>query len=575
MKTTLKFACTAVACAVASLAHAQTRPYPTVTDARLASPEAANWLSYRGNYSGWGYSPLKKIDTKNVGKLTLAWSYTTGLTEGHQSPPIVNGGYMYVTTPGSQVIALDAKTGNELWRFKPQVPAEMMQLHPTNRGVALYGDKVYVATVDCKLVALDAKSGKTLWSAPACEWKNGYYMTLAPLAAKGKIMVGSSGGEMGVRGFIAAFDAETGKEAWRTYTVPGPGEAGNDSWPAGDAYKTGGGSIWITGSYDPQAGLAYWGTGNPSPWTADTRKGDNLYTSSVIAVDVDSGAIKGHHQYQHNDAWDWDEVSAPLLIDTVFEGKPIKAAVHAGRSGYLWMLERKGDQLGYVKAWPYVNNNVVTGVDAKTGRLTYDDSKTPGIGHGAAFCPGAWGGKDWPPEAYNPGTGLLYVPANNNMCGVLPQGENVKYKPGDVYIGYPLDAVLGSIRVPNPDQTVGELQAWDMKTGKLAWAHKFKTFLWAPLMTTAGNLVFAGGTNDRLFRAYDARNGEVLWQFPAPSGVVGVPSSFEVDGEQYIAVQSGWGVDAERIQGAFNAILPDRKVVNPQGGSVLVFKVGK
>jgi alcohol dehydrogenase (cytochrome c) len=450
-----------------------------------------------------------------------------------------------------------------------------LQLHPTSRGVALYGDKVYFATTDCKLVALDAKTGKVLWTSKVEVWKNGYYMSLAPLVAKGKIMVGSSGGEMGVRGFVAALEAETGKEAWRTYTVPGPGDPGHARWPEGDAYKTGGGSVWITGSYDPQTGLAFWGTGNPAPWPIDQRKGDNLYTSSVIALDVDTGALKGYHQYQHNDAWDWDEVSAPLLIDTTFKGKPLKAAVHAGRSGILWVLERTSDKVNFVDAWKYVNNNVVTAIDPKTGRLTYDASKTPGTGKSATFCPGLWGGKDWPPEAYNPNTGMLYVPANNNFCGMLPAGAKEKYKPGDVYIGYPLEGVLGSVRVPDPNQTIGELQAWDMKTGKQAWVHKFKTFLWAPLLTTGGNLVFAGGTNDRLFRAYNASTGDVLWEFPTPAGVIGVPSSFEIDGEQYVAVQSGWGVDAERIQGAFNAILPERKVVNPQGGSVMVFKVGK
>ncbi len=575
MTPTAKFICMAAGCTLAAFAHAQARPYPTVTDARLASPEPGSWLQYRGNYAGWGYSPLKSVNAENVARLVPAWSYATGTSEGHQAPPIVNGGYMYVATPGSQVIAFDAKTGHEIWRYKARLPAEQLQLHPTSRGVALYGDKVYFATTDCRLVALDARTGKVLWTTKVEEWKNGYYMTLAPLAAKGKIMVGSSGGETGVRGFVAAYDAETGKEAWRTYTVPGPGEPGHDTWPAGDAYKTGGGSIWITGTYDPQTGLSYWGTGNPAPWPADQRPGDNLYTAAMIAIDVDTGKIRGHHQYQPNDAWDWDEVSAPLLIDTEYKGKPLKAAVHAGRSGYLWILERTPNQVNYVEAWAYVNNNVIKGLDPETGRPSYDDSKKPGTGKGAAFCPGLWGGKDWPPEAYNPGTGLLYIPANNNMCGLLPAGEKVKYKPGDLFIGYPLEGVLESVRVPNPDQTVGELQAWDMKTGKLAWTQKFKTFLWAPLLTTAGNLVFAGGTNDRLFRAYDATSGKILWEYPMPSGVVGVPSSFEVDGEQYIAVQAGWGVDAERIQGAFNAILPERKVVNPQGGTVMVFKLPK
>ena len=324
--------------------------YAPVTDARLQKPEASNWLQYRGNYAGWGYSPLDKVNTENVGKLQLAWSFSTGQVDGHQAPPIVNNGYMFVSTPGAQVIAMDAKTGEQIWRYKKELPAELLQLHPTNRGVALYGDKVYVATVDASLVALDAKTGKVVWTKTVGDWKSLQYITLAPLAAKGKIMVGSSGGETGVRGFIAAFDAETGNEAWRTYTVPAPNEPGGDTW-TGDNYKNGGGSIWITGTYDPETNLSYWGTGNPAPWQSELRKGDNLHTTSAIAVDVDTGKIKGHHQYHWNDAWDWDEVSAPILIDTEIKGKMTKAAVHAGRNGYLWVLERTPDKINFVDAW--------------------------------------------------------------------------------------------------------------------------------------------------------------------------------------------------------------------------------
>jgi len=561
-----------LSCFTLGAAAQSARPYPSVTDARLQNPEPENWLQYRANYSGWGFSKLKQINEGNVGKLGLAWAFTTGQVEGHQSPPIVNGGYMYITTPGSQIIALDAKTGAELWRYKKQLPAELTQLHPTNRGVALYGDKLYFATLDCELVALDAKTGKLLWSKPVESWKKGYYMTLAPLVAKGKVMVGASGGEFGIRGFVAGFDSETGAEAWRTFTVPGPGEPGGDTWPANDSYKTGGGSIWITGSYDPQTNLAFWGTGNPSPWTAQSRKGDNLYTSSTIALDVDTGAIKGHHQYTHNDSWDWDEVSAPLLIDTEFKGRKMKTAVHAGRNGYLWVLERTADKMNFVDAWPYVGNNVITKLDPKTGYATYDEARKPDVGKGADYCPSLWGGKDWTPEAYNPDTGLLYIPANNNMCSYLPGGVNEKYKPGELWIGYPLDGILTNVRLPKDTPKVGELQAWDMKTGKLAWTHHFDTFIWAPLMTTAGNLVFAGGTNDRKFRAFDAKSGKTLWETATPSGVTGVPSSYEVDGEQYVAVQSGWGVDAERMQGAFNALLKQNATV-PQGGTLMVYKL--
>ncbi|MEO9150333.1 MAG: methanol/ethanol family PQQ-dependent dehydrogenase [Burkholderiaceae bacterium] len=550
--------------------------YQSVTDARLQKPEPENWLQYRANYAGWGYSPLDKINADNVGQLTLAWAFASGQVEGHQSPPLVNGRYMYITAPGNQVVALDAKTGNELWRYKRQLPAEMSQLHPTNRGVSMYGDKLYLATIDCMLVALDAKTGKVLWTKKVEEWKNGYYMTLAPLIVKGKVMVGASGGEFGIRGFVAAYDAETGNEDWRTFTVPAPGEPGGDTWPAdNDAWKRGGGSVWITGTYDPDTNTAYWGTGNPSPWTPDGRKGDNLYTSSTIALNVDDGKIKGHHQYTHNDSWDWDEVSAPLLFDTDFKGKKIKAAVHAGRNGYLWVLDRSnGGKLDFVEGWPYVGNNVFTSLDPKTGRPTYDESRKPKIGQKVNFCPSLWGGKDWPPEAYNPKTNMVYIPANNNLCSELPPAENPKYKAGELYIGIPLEGVMTNVRVPKPDQTIGELQAWDMTTGKQAWVHKFKSFLWTPLMTTAGNLVFAGGTTDRMFRAFDARDGKMLWETPAPSGVHGVPSSFMIDGEQFIAVQSGWGVDGERLLGAINAVF-DTTTMVPQGGALMVYKLKK
>lgn len=577
MKTCLNAVALGVTLALtAHYAYAAPSDYSPVTDARLKNPEPSNWLQYRGNYGGWGYSPLDKINEKNVGRLELAWALTTGQTEGHQAPPIVNNGYMYVTTPGAQVIAMDAKTGKELWRYKKELPAEMLQLHPTNRGVALYGDKVYVATVDCNLVALDAKTGKVVWIKPVGDWKALQYMTLAPLAVKGKIMVGSSGGETGVRGFVAAFDSETGAEAWRTYTTAAPGEPGGDTWP-GESYKNGGGSIWITGTYDPDTNLTYWGTGNPAPWPTEGRKGDNLYTSSTIALDVDTGAIKGHHQYTQNDAWDWDEVSAPVLIDTEVKGKKIKAAIHAGRNGYLWMLERSGSKINFVDAVPFVHNDVFKSLDPKTGRPTYDEARRPGIGKGpVSFCPSLWGGKDWPPEAWNPKTGLFYIPANNNLCAELPEAEPTKYKKGDLYIGYPIEGVLGSLRYRDgkAPSSIGEIQAWDLKTGKQVWTHKFPGFTWGPLLTTGGNLLFTGGTNDRKFRAFDARNGKVLWETATPSGVTGVPSAFEVDGEQYIAVLSGWGVDAQRTQSGLDTLTGVKNAI-PQGGTVMVYKLPK
>ena len=567
----------AVIGACALMAHADTKlgPYAPVTDARLAKPEPQNWLMYRGNYNGWGYSPLDKINAGNVKKLKLAWSSATGSTEGHQSPPIVNNGYMYVTTPNAQVIALNAATGQEIWRFKHELPADLLMLHNTNRGVALYGDKVYVATVDSNLFALDATTGKVVWKATVGDVKALSYITLAPLAAKGKIMVGSSGGETGIRGFVAAFDANTGKEAWRTFMTAAPGEPGGDTWP-GDTHKNGGASVWITGTYDTASNIAYWGTGNPAPWPTENRPGDNLYSTSVVALDVDTGKIKGHHQYHHNDAWDWDEVSAPVLIDTKINGRDVKGAVHAGRNGYLWMLERGATgPIGFVNGVPYVQNDVFTGIDKKTGRPSYDMAKKPGAGKAVKFCPSLWGGKDWPPEAWNPKTKLFYIPANNNLCSELPAADEITYKKGDLYIGYPIDGVLGSLRYQSgKPSTIGELQAWDLNTGKMAWVHKFDRAIWAPLLTTGGNLVFTGGTNDKQFRAFDATNGKVLWQYSMPSGVTAVPSSFQVNGEQYIAVQAGWGIDAQRMQAGIDSL--NGTVTNvPQGGTIMVFKLEK
>ena len=409
--------------------------YPVVTDQRLQNPTDGEWLLYRRTYDSWGYSPLDQITTDNVSKLEPLWTFSTGVNEAHQAPPLVNGRYMFITTPQNHVLALDAQTGEMLWRYRRELPEDLLQLHPTNRGVALYGDRVYLATVDAYLVALDAKTGEVIWEVEVEDYSLGYYMTLMPLAAEGKIMVGLSGGEMGIRGFIQAFDAQSGESTWKTFLVPGPGEAGHETWPA-DSWQRGGISIWVTGSYDPETKLSYWGTGNPGPWVADQRAGDNLYSNSVVAINVETGVIESHHQYHWNDAWDWDEVSAPLLIDLERNGKTIKSLVHAGRNGYLWTLARHTDAISFVSAEPYVRQNVFSGIDPKTGRPSYHQDKIPGTGKRADFCPSIWGGKDWPPEAYSPRTGLLYIPANENLCSGL-KGEPAVYRPGELFLGMP------------------------------------------------------------------------------------------------------------------------------------------
>jgi alcohol dehydrogenase (cytochrome c) len=540
--------------------------YKPVTAERLKQPEDGDWLMYRRTYNGWGYSPLSQITSENVAKLKPVWTMATGQIEGHQAPPMVNNGIMFVATPGNQLLAIDAKKGDLLWRFKRPIPDDMVLLHPTSRGVGLLGDKVYYAAADAVLVAIDAKTGKELWNAKVEDYTHGYYMSLAPLVADGKVMVGVSGGELGVRGFVAAFDAETGKQAWKTYAVPAPGEPGSETWPKGDQWKTGGGSVWITGAYDPETNLAFWGTGNGGPWMGDQRPGDNLFTASTIAVDVATGKIKGHHQYHPNDSWDWDEVSPPILVDYQHNGKSVKGLVDVARDGYLWMLERTADKINFVDGKPFVKQNVFLSLDPETGRPNVDPVRQPATGKKADFCPSLWGGKDWPPVAYSPKTRLLYIPANENLCGTSI-GEPVTYTPGQRFVG----ATTTLYIAPGADH-IGELQAWNLDTGQKVWTHPFaNSQLWGPILATGGGVLFMGGTNDRYFRAFDASNGKILWEFRTGSGVNGVPTSFQIDGKQYVAVQSGWGVDAARMQARLNLVRPWEFPDVPQGGSIWVF----
>jgi alcohol dehydrogenase (cytochrome c) len=520
--------------------------YWSVTDERLENPEPENWLSYRRSYDGWGYSPLDQIDASNVENLRPVWAFSTNTTGGHESPPVINDGVMFITTPGNQLFALDAVSGDVLWRYQHDLSPDRIALHNTNRGVALFGDKVYMATLDARVVALDARSGEVVWNTSVADNSSGYYMTLAPLAARGKIMVGVSGGELGIRGFVVALDSETGDEVWKTYTVPGPGEPGNDSWP-GDSWRTGGAAVWLTG---------------------DQRPGDNLYTNSVIALAVDTGELVTHHQYHWNGSWDWDEVSTPLLIDVERDGRTIPSLVHPGRNGYLWILERESEAIRFVDAKPFVSQNVFTSLDPETGRPTYDQDRKPGTGKPAAFCPSLWGGKDWPPAAYNPMTGLLYIPANENLCGTSV-GEEIEYQAGRSFTG----AETSMTVAPGADH-IGELQAWDLNSGERVWTREFDSQNWGPVLTTGGGLVFAGGTSDRYFRAFDARTGQVLWEQRTNSGVIGVPSTYEVDGVQYIAVQSGWGVDAASMGRRLDG-LRDSSTFVPQGGVVWVFALDR
>jgi len=543
--------------------------YRSVTAARLLKPDDGDWLMIRRTYDGWGYSPLSQVNTTNVGRLRPVWVFSTGMTSGHQAPPIVNAGVMFVATPGGQVIALEAATGRLLWRYRRRVPEDIILLHPTNRGVAVHGDKVFFAAGEAVLVALDARTGKEVWTAKVEENKNGYYMSLAPLVAEGKVMVGVSGGELGVRGFVAAYDADTGKPAWKAFTVPSPGEQGSESWPrGGDQWKTGGASVWVTGNYDPDAHLAFWGTGNGGPWMGDQRPGDNLFTSSTVAIDVATGQLKGHHQYHPNDSWDWDEVSPPILVDYRRNGRTVKGLIDVARDGYLWFLERTNSSINFVHGVPFVKQNVFRSLDPKTGRPDVDPNRKPVTNKKVDFCPSFWGGKDWPPIAFSPQTRMIYIPANENLCSTIT-GQKVEYRPGERFTG----ALTAMYMAPGADH-VGEVQAWNVDTQTRVWTHTYATSPnWGPMLTTGGGLVFTGGTNDRKFHAFDAASGKLLWEFPTNSGIIAPPSSFTVDGTQYVAVQAGWGVDSRGMQAMLNTLSPGNYPEVPEGGAIWVFAV--
>jgi len=544
------------------------KQYQPISAERLRQPADGDWPMIRRTYDGWGYSPLSQIDDDNVKRLEPAWIFSTGVTNGHEAPPIVVNGVMFVATPGNQVIAINARTGTLLWRYRRQLPTPVVLIHPTNRGVAVYNDKVYFAAGEAVLVALDARTGQEVWTTSVADNASGYYMSLAPLVADGKVLIGTSGGELGIRGYVSAFDAETGMELWKTHMVPAPGEPGSDTWPKGDEWRTGGASVWVTANYDPVTNLSFWGTGNGGPWMGDQRPGDNLYVGSTVALDVATGQIKGHMQYSPNESWDWDEVSPPILVDYQRGGRTIKGLINVARNGYLYFLERTADKINFVDGTPYVRQNVFRSLDPRTGRPDVDPDRKPGTDKLADFCPSWWGGKNWPPIAFNPKTRMIYIPANENLCATII-GRVVEYAAGRSYTG-----ATTTLYINPGSKHIGEVQAWNVDTGKRVWTHTFaRSANWGPILTTGGGLVFAGGTNDRMFRAFDAKNGKLLWEHPTNSGIIGVPISFAVDGKQYVAVQSGFGIDSRAMQARLNRLALGEYPEVPEGGAVWVFAV--
>ena len=552
--------------------------YAPVTKERLLNPEPGNWLSIRRTYDGQMHSPLTEITPENVKGLKQVWTATTGprqsVTEftalpadiANEAPPLINNDVMIYSAGDNQILAIDLKDGKEIWRYSYDLPEGLIPIHPTNRGVALWDDKVFFGTLDAHLVALDAKSGEELWKAKVANWEEGYYSTLAPLVVNGKVMTGVSGGELGIRGFVDAYDVETGEQIWRTYTIPAPGEPGSETWP-GDTWERGGGSTWITGNYDTKNNIAYWSVGNAAPWPGVLRPGDNLHTTSLLGLDPDTGEIKNHFQWHHNDSWDWDEVVPPILIDLDEGGTTQELAVKFARNGYLYKLDRSGGEIKFVSGNPYVFTDVITGLDPTTGRAEYDPAHVPVLGERVEFCPSAWGGRDWPQDTYIPETGMIYVPVNENHCGAM-EAQPVEYEPGVLYLGSGLEMTPTEAA----KEHIGAIQAWDVRSMEKVWQTNFKSPMWGPLLSTASGLIFAGGTTDAEFRALDAKTGEILWSQRLDGGIVAPPVSYELDGKQYVSVATGWGVDAGRFLGFIDQAWGTKTEV-PLGGTIYTFAV--
>lgn len=499
-----------------------------VTYERLlgADREPENWLTYSGGYKSQRYSRLDQINRENVHKLKFKWIAQLRTLEKVETTPLVESGIMYLTQPPNDVIALDVRTGRRFWTYRRTLPEGInVCCGRVNRGVAILGDKLYMGTVDARLVALDLKSGSVVWDVEVADYRAGYAITTAPLIVKDKVIIGIAGGEYGIRGFLDAYDAATGKRAWRFYTVPGPGEPGHESWE-GDSWKTGGAPTWLTGSFDPELNLIYWGTGNPAPdWNGEVRRGDNLYSDSVIALDADSGKLKWHFQFTPHDLWDWDAVQIPVLVDGEFRGQPRKLMLWANRNAFFYVLDRATGE--FLLARAFAQQTWAERIDER-GRPVVRPGTDP-TPEGTLVYPAVAGGTNWQSPSYSPRTGLFYVAANDAGERFFT-GEAV-YSPGSTF--------FGSLHQSQPDEPgSGVLRALVPETGEIKWEYPKYSRTSAGVLSTAGDLAFSG-TSEGQFFALDAATGKELWRVDLGGNVIAGPITYQADGNQLITIAAG------------------------------------
>jgi alcohol dehydrogenase (cytochrome c) len=513
-----------------------------VTNERLlrTEREPQNWLTYSGSYSSQRYSLLDQIGLQNVKDLQLQWVFQARSLEKFESTPLVVDGVMYVVEAPNHLFALDAKTGRAFWDYDYRASRDARPCcGSVNRGVAILGDTLYLGTLDARLMAIDAKTGRPLWKVEIGDPKLGYTITHAPLVVKDKVIVGVAGGEYGIRGFIAAYYAATGKEAWKFYTIPGPGEPGHESW-TGDSWMHGGVPAWLTGSYDPSLNLIYWGTGNPGPdFNGDKREGDNLYSDSAVALDADTGKLKWHFQFTPHDEYDYDAVQIPVLVDGNWKGTPRKMLLWANRNGYFYVLDRATGK--FLAGSPYAKLNWSNGLD-EAGRPMRAPNASPNA-QGVMIYPNLFGATNWYSPSYSPRTHLFYVPSWQDSSMNLAKVP-VEFAPGQRYMGGgggrggAPPTRRGAENTPSETTNYGAVLAIDPNTGQIKWQFKMTDLTASGVLTTASDLLFAGG-REGYFYALDARNGAQLWKASLGGSVEAAPITYRIGDKQYVSVAAG------------------------------------
>ena len=548
----MKHLIAALLCGCFTLAHAQ-----TAQDLLTDGKNTENITTYGMGYDMKRYSPLKQINTSNVKRLVPVWSMSMANDLGEQAQPMIYNGVMYVTNV-KWTFAIDVATGKQIWRtpvdYDPGTP-RVVCCGVSNKGPAIFNGKLYRVTLDAHVLALDMKTGKQLWKNKFAEWKEGYSSIAAPLVANGVLITGMSGAEFGVRGFLDGWDLETGKALWRRYTIPGPGEPGSETWPTEvDAYKRGGGSTWITGSYDPELDLTYWGTGNAAPWNTRYRGKDSLYSASVVAIRPKTGEIVWHYQFTPDDSFDYDGVNENVIADINIDGALRKVILHADRNGFFYVIDRANGKL--LRAFPFGKVNWATHVDLKTGRPVETDVRARLIaGEEVELWP-AFGVKNWAQMSFNPKSGMVYMNTINfpQFFKLVP----TEYKAGTRY--------TGAVSRPSPrapgDDAEGFQLALDPLTGKVKWQNKLTDYVsQAGMLSTEGGLVFTGSMSGE-FEALDEATGKLLWKFQTGSGVNAPPVTYTHKGRQYITVLSGLAGDSRGRKAAPTV---------PAGGAVWTF----